>query len=536
MSLFINPLEILGLKDHLTTGMDFETIKKAKRKLIAEIELSDDGFFDYEGSKLTKSDCERAIDELENKTHLDFYAHLSENKELSGFLKTGDVKFLTSLKQESIYQLPEFIDFISPYIASKLNSSLLEAFRNGSSKDLELLLSKSYLVSSKYLNNAYSFLSKELDSRIQSIDVLTDNIRNEISALTEDTLEETVKDIKEKFPIDVMNALPTYFQSQVNKVAASVNYLQLAIWNTFNETSVPVQLLDHLLSFEIDSVSKPTFVKNREIINQKHLERLEQKKHSPTIKKWADILLSIQSKIKQVEDNQLSANAALKFVQESFSISELNSLDSFADEIRSQIGLSIRSMSIASWNKQEDIHSALALIRLATTINVPSDIMTRFRQDNNELEELEKNYRGVLVCYFCDKNKPTEGSGIVKTIYKETNRTYFPQRRVQFQSSVVTIPRCTVCQQVHQESESKNGIIFWITAGVCFVLGLISGHWIIGTIAAIIVGIIVAAINDSSVEATKRKEKGVKSTSNLENHPLLKERFKDGWSFSQPTA
>ena len=538
MNTYINPFDILGLNDQTTSDINADVIKKAKRRLIADIELSDDGLFDYEGTKLTRSDCERAIDALDNKNQVEFYIHLSKNKELSGFLKTGDAEKLRSLKQESIYQLPDFIEFISPYVSYRMNSSLLRAFRDNNNSELELLLNKSFLIAKRDFNTAYSSISKELDSKIESINQLTDSIKNEISSLTESSLGEVVNEIKEKFPVKIINILPAYFQSQINKVASSINFLQLAIWNEFNEASVPVELLDHILSFQIDSVSKPTFEKNREIIHRKHLERLEQKKHAPTLKKWADILLTIQSKVKLVEDKRLDSKTALTFVKDSFSVPELNQLESFADEIRSQIGMSIRSMSIACWNKQEDVNTALALIRIATRINVPDEIMKQFKHDNNELEELEKNYRGVLICYFCDSNKPSEVAGIVKTIYKETKRTYFPTRRVQYASSVVTSPRCNSCKQVHEESSNKNMTSFWVTAIAVFLIGLATGHWIIGIIAGIVGGFIVSAIYDSTVEAPKRREKGVKddSTANLENHPLLRERFKDGWSFSEPTA
>jgi hypothetical protein len=37
-------------------------------------------------------------------------------------------------------------------------------------------------------------------------------------------------------------------------------------------------------------------------------------------------------------------------------------------------------------------------------------------QDQTELSELEKKYRGVLVCHFCNKNTPDEKSKISKTI------------------------------------------------------------------------------------------------------------------------
>ena len=52
---YINPIEILGLSNvEDTTSIDNEIVKKAKRKLFADIDLSDNGLFEYYGLQLTK--------------------------------------------------------------------------------------------------------------------------------------------------------------------------------------------------------------------------------------------------------------------------------------------------------------------------------------------------------------------------------------------------------------------------------------------------------------------------------------------------
>ena len=54
---FINPIEILKLQDVIYAGsIDISIIKREKKKLFAEIELSDNGLYNYNGVDLTKSD------------------------------------------------------------------------------------------------------------------------------------------------------------------------------------------------------------------------------------------------------------------------------------------------------------------------------------------------------------------------------------------------------------------------------------------------------------------------------------------------
>lgn len=536
--IFINPIEILELKDKEVNEIDSSIIKKSKRRLFADIDLSDSGFYDYNGQKLTKSDCERAIEELEDKNKLEFYSHLSTNLELNKFLANGSNELLNNLKQESIYKLPEFVDFISPFFSSKIDQILLKSFQN---KDLELFslaLRAEYLISKNDLNKAYKSLGNEIQQRIAETDKLRKEIKEEESNYTDDNIDDVVQVIKDRFPVEFLNKLPIYFQSQINKIAASINFLQLNIWNEFNTTSVPLSLLEYLLELNIESVSKPTFEKNYNILKKKHEERIEQEKNAPLIKKWAKILISIQSKVDDVENETLKANDALSFVKSSFDLMELNNLPSFADEIRTQIGYSIRSMSIASWNKQSDIKNALALINYSLQINVNESAKSKFYQDKNELEELEKKYKGILVCHFCETNTPEKGCEINKTIYKETHRSYFPSR-VEFSYSEVTIPRCKSCTELHSGG-SNNHIL--AVAG-CVILGVIigalnDGHITVGGIIGLIAGFIVSCLIGELVDNPKIEAKGIKvdNESTLRNHPLLKERFRDGWTFNKPTA
>lgn len=535
---YINPIEILELKDKEVNEIDSSIIKKSKRRLFADIDLSDSGFYEYNGQKLTKSDCERAIEELEDKNKIEFYSHLSTNLELSKFLANGSNELLNNLKQESIYKLPEFVDFISPFFSAKIDHILLKSFQN---KDLELFssaLRAEYLISKNDLNKAYKSLGNEIQQRISATDKLTKEIKEEESNYSDDNIDEVINVIKNRFPSEFLNKLPIYFQSQINKIAASINFLQLNIWNEFNTTSVPLLLLEYLLELNIESVSKPTFEKNYNIVKKKHEERIEQEKNAPLIKEWAKILISIQSKVDDVENETLKANDALSFVKSSFDLNELNNLPSFANEIRTQIGYSIRSMSIASWNKQSDIKNALALINYSLRINVNESAKSKFQQDKNELEELEKKYKGVLVCHFCETNAPDDGFEITKEIYKETHRTTFP-RRVQFSHSQITIPRCKACAEIHSEGSDKHLLV--VLGGVVLgaIIGAVNdGHYIIGGIIGLVAGFIISAIITQVIDNPKIKAKGIKvdNESTLRNHPLLIERFRNGWTFDKPSA
>ena len=61
--LLINPLELLKLENQIEINLiTSDIIKKSKRKLFADNET-----YNYNGYEITKSDCESAINELDNK-------------------------------------------------------------------------------------------------------------------------------------------------------------------------------------------------------------------------------------------------------------------------------------------------------------------------------------------------------------------------------------------------------------------------------------------------------------------------------------
>ena len=128
---YINPIEILKLSYvEDVSQIDGDMIKKAKRKLFADIDLSDNGLYNYYGLQLSKGDCERAINELSNNDLKEFYLYLTSNKKLNEFLVNGNENLFDNFKQDSIFKLGDFVNFISPYYAPKFDKSLSTAFQN----------------------------------------------------------------------------------------------------------------------------------------------------------------------------------------------------------------------------------------------------------------------------------------------------------------------------------------------------------------------------------------------------------------------
>lgn len=535
---YINPIEILGLSNAKQAGnIDAEIIKREKKKVFAEIELSDSGLYNYNGLQLTKSDCEKAINELDNVEKKEFHCYLVTNPSLNNFLTSGDENLFTCFSQDSIYKIPEFISFINPFFSERFDKSLLKAFKANDTKLLISILRTQILVNQANINAAFKSVSNEIKNRIEEVNKITEEIKNSERECDEESIEEIANEVREAFPVELINSLPSYFQSQINKIGSAINFLDLAIDKEFGISESSLRMMEHLLKLNIESVGKKTFESNFEITKRRYEEKIEQERNAPLLKKWAIILQKIRTLDDDVENKTTSSKTVIQKLEDLFSIQELNLLPSFGEEIKTQIAFSIRSLSISIWNKQDDIKNSLKAIDLALKIESNLDSKIKFQKDKADLLALQEKYKGVLVCDFCDKNSPEEISKINKTIYLVTNRSSWGnRRRVQYSTSEITIPRCSNCKQIHEKGNSY----FYLTLFGIMILGGIIGSMIEDKpiIIAGLLGGVIGYFVGKAIESNIYEKHNIKSSSNssLSRHPLLIERVRQGWTFSKPSA
>lgn len=373
--IFINPIEILELQNHSVHEINNQLIKRQKRKLFADIDLSDDGFYDYKGISLTKVDCESAIEKLEKSDYVLLYKHLaSDNQLLNDFLVNGDEGFFSKYTQESIYKLPEFVNFISPYFALKFDKVLAQSFKSKDFVKTQRILRTQNLFNDSDQNTAFKCTSIEISENIKKVQDITDKIKNKETKWTAETVSGLLFHIRNWVPVNILNLLPKYFQSQINKTASALNKLQLVIWEELHNPSVCRELLDYLLSLNIESVGKKTFEDNYKIVKQ-----AEEKKH---IDKLISIINSFDNKAKtilnakelifqtkqylfnlksvsQLNDNTyISLSTRVAFTAQSYIIEEVNNSKSADSRYNSILGLpTLKSILKDAWEATQLIGS-----------------------------------------------------------------------------------------------------------------------------------------------------------------------------------
>lgn len=387
---FINPIEILSLKDTAVNEIDSSVIRKAKRRVQADIELSDDGHIAYNGSNITKSDAERAINELDDQEKIEFYHFIANNKTLNSFLSAGDEKFFSQFRQESIYKLPSFVNFVSPYFTEKYDRALFKAFQNDDETAFKKIISVPPLVSATDKDKAFKSVSNSIRERIKEVDQTTREIKNEESSYDEDDIDDAFDLVQEQLNVSIINSLPQYFQSLRNQVANSVRNLSVNIFNAFGKSQLSLDIIGYALEFDIDGLTKQKLTDDYNQIEEINDRHVEEERNAPVLKKYAAVLIGLKGKLQGIENKTISASSINSWITTSVSVSELNALDDVFDEIRNQLALGLRALSVAVWNSHNDIDVALNLISKGLSINSNSETKTNLTEARNQLNELKR--------------------------------------------------------------------------------------------------------------------------------------------------
>lgn len=259
---YINPYELLGINSPSLSDIDSKTILKEKKKLLQEIELSDSESIEHNGIELTKADCLKAVDDLDNKNKREFHFFIFQNKPLNDFLSTGSLIFFENYQIESIYKLPEFLDFVSPYFAAQYDKVLTDNFRKQNIKAVSKILSLKPITNELLFDACY----RGTYSIIKGLDIEITDIRKKIELKESPFIEKQffglASLIKEKVSTDLINLLPSYFQGLRNQLAHSIRDLARDINNDPYSLYEPAyKIIEIANEFSTDGLARQTITK-----------------------------------------------------------------------------------------------------------------------------------------------------------------------------------------------------------------------------------------------------------------------------------
>lgn len=298
---YINPFHLLNIRSENLSDIDFSTIRRAKNKLIADIELSDNKNIEYKGFELTKSDCIRIIDELDNNDKKEFHFFVFRNSDLNLFLTKGDLSFFKNYKAESIYKLDDFIDFISPYFTQQFEKALSNNYKEQDLKNIRHLLFVEPIVNKKYIEDCYKSTYSVIQNIKKEIIQTVKNIENNESKHIKNDFYDLPKELQKQVNVELLNLLPSYFQSVRNQIAQSIRSLSTTINNSPFEVYKPAfEIISIAYNISTDGLVKQSITKGYFIIKGNY-------------DKYGPKEITGSNKITTSNDNNLSEPLKVKF-------------------------------------------------------------------------------------------------------------------------------------------------------------------------------------------------------------------------------
>ena len=392
---YINPFDLLELETVDLSTITASIVNKAKRKLLVEIELSDTNTIKHNGIELTKSDCIRAIDDLDNKDKREFHFFIFQNKYLKEFLSECKIGFFENYKAESIYKLPEFLNFISPFFTKQYDKLLALNFKSGHTENVFKILSVKQITNEEYYEKCYNSTYTLLRNINNEIEKINSEIEANNSSFIDNNFIELGQTISNKVNIPLLNTLPTYFKSIRNQLAQTINELSTTINNDpYKSYEAAFNIIELAKSISTDGLASQKITKDYYIVKKNYEGVISRKEEENQAKQYTkefayynDLISQVDNIIEEIDNKKskyISKNFSglLKWIETHISISELNSLPDIFINIRIRFAVRLKHLSVAIWNEYKKISPSVKLIQLALTIKV----------DNETKAEIEKNY------------------------------------------------------------------------------------------------------------------------------------------------
>ncbi len=222
---YISPFHLLGLGTD--AALDKSTLNLAKKKILAELELSSSQTIVLAEQEMTKNDVLQFFDVLGKTKNLEYHQAIAQDSALLSFLEKGTIEEYASFLQQAIYNDSDFIEFVSPYFSEKYSAAIIKALRESNNKHLRQYLSLNPILlspSDKYdtWGQVESFLTgeiKEIDTTTEQVETIGVKIREEIMHFYDYQF------------LACLNHLPEDFASTRDRYARALYSLATVQWN-----------------------------------------------------------------------------------------------------------------------------------------------------------------------------------------------------------------------------------------------------------------------------------------------------------------
>jgi hypothetical protein len=217
---YIDPIELLQLSVPRDGDLRPEDIRRAKRKLQAEFEISGKVTLPYRDGEIDRSTAMRAVEQLEDPAQRAQYIRMHRHPALREFLRTPEVRLLARMPASESFGDAAFIHFIREQLAPIYLDLLSIQVRRKEWVAAALLLNRLDLLDVWQ----HEEVLKPFINYIRLCERQLTAAKDSTAETSTDLWEEPMFDMR---MIIAMNHLPEHFQAQRNQYA--ILLIQLAV-------------------------------------------------------------------------------------------------------------------------------------------------------------------------------------------------------------------------------------------------------------------------------------------------------------------
>jgi hypothetical protein len=243
---FLNPITILKLNILDIEEVDYSIIKKAKKRLFADIDLSDTGSLNYLGQSFSRSEIEYLVNQLDDVDLLEIYFQISQNPELEFFLSSSDGSLFNNFNLNDFFYKRNVISFISPFYTESFNKIILDFYLKYDSNTFGQFVSLAHIIDIQHIEKAYKSLINYLKEQTEIINDISSLIREKEGKIKKGDISTQFNNFKSKLINTKIKVLPSIFQSSKNECALVIRRFSNNSYNRFEIGLINVKLCSRI--------------------------------------------------------------------------------------------------------------------------------------------------------------------------------------------------------------------------------------------------------------------------------------------------
>jgi hypothetical protein len=222
---YVSPFQELGIE--IDSNLEKSDLNLAKKRLLAELELSSKSTILRGSMEMSKDDIIKQFDKLSSIKNWDFHRLVLADNALLNFVQNKELNANTVFLKEPKYDTPAFVEFISPYFSESYKSLVIKNLAHSSYLNLTAILKLTpRLMTESDHDNVWFSVESFLNGWKSNLDEIAEKVKNR-----KEYADNEILPFHNKSFIQCLNLLPEDFSWFRDDYATSLFNLSANSWN-----------------------------------------------------------------------------------------------------------------------------------------------------------------------------------------------------------------------------------------------------------------------------------------------------------------